>query len=66
MVELDGLSACVMSAANLDVDRFTRLLFCCGDQVGDSTVEMVFGVDGEKFAGIVPSDGASGDCGGVV
>ena len=66
MVELDGLSACVTSAANLDVDSFTRLLFCCGDQVGDVTVEIVFGVDREKSGEIVPSDEASGDCGGVV
>ena len=66
MVEPDGRSACVMSAANLDVDRFTFLLFYCGDHVGDSTVEIIFGVDGEKSARIVPSDGASGYCGCVV
>ena len=57
IVELDGLSACVMSAANLDVDKFACLLFSSGDQVGDSAVEIVFGVDGEKSTRIVPSDG---------
>ena len=66
IAELDGLSACVMSAAILGVDIFTRLLFGSGHLVRDSAVEIVFGVDGEKSARIVPSDGASGNCGGVV